>query len=201
MSLLSTLAMRCAIRQSSSQVERGAALEAECGIGTGGAGGLSKRSRATAPTAQIVKKIRLRAIGPRFLMRVSSSFHWAAPEDSVQYGATESCGVSPLGYANPVPQGFDWRAATRQRVPVTALRLTARAQTRCRSGFVVGTTASVVGTQPQCARGAVHCAEQRSRLAEESRRRVQKECAYQKIAPAAIHRPTIVPDSGLLAVA
>jgi hypothetical protein len=67
--------------------------------------------------------------------------------------------------------------------------------------IVVGTTASVVGTQPQCARGAVHCEEQRSRLAEESRRRVQKECAYQKIAPAAIHRPTIVPDSGLLAVA
>ena len=103
MSLLSTLAMRCAIRQSSSQVERGAALEAECGIGTGGAGGLSKRSRATAPTAQIVKKIKLRAIGPRFLMRVSLFLHVAAPKNSVQYGATDSrtfhLGLCKLGAA------------------------------------------------------------------------------------------------------
>jgi hypothetical protein len=123
--------MSCTIRQSFSQPKVGAALDVGCTIGTDGAGGLRKKLRVTAPKAQIVKKVTLRAIGPRFLMRVSLSLHLLRSEGSAQYGATDARGKSRSPMQTRCRDCLDERVATRQRVPTKALIGVARLKT-CR---------------------------------------------------------------------
>jgi hypothetical protein len=84
----SPAAMLSGNRQSTTVSVRWAALVAAgvCGEAARGAGGLSRKSKATAPMAQNAKNVRPRRSGASFLMPRPFALHEAAPNEAVRHG-------------------------------------------------------------------------------------------------------------------